>query len=59
VYVEVVNEVQPLVPVVDHSNKYPVTEQFPDAVAVVTADHVMLIEVGFMAASGTAGKVIA
>jgi len=59
VYVDVVSDVQVLAPEGDHSNRYPDTEQLPVAVAEVTADHVILIEVGFIAFDGTLGRVIA
>jgi hypothetical protein len=45
------------VPVVETSRRYPETVQLPEAVALVTADHVILIDVGLMSASGTEGKV--
>lgn len=54
-----VKEDHPFVPVVDHSKRYPETVQLPEAVALVTADHVIFIDVGLMSASGTEGNVIA
>jgi len=54
-----VKEVQPPVPVVDHSKRYPDIEQLPVAAADVTADQVILIEAGLMSVVATLGRVIA